>query len=66
MKRMFIDKETGKVVAVRGSSIRVYMPKELIDLLSRYDLEVEKLYGDYRMSEYRATSPRLIVVAKKR
>ena len=66
VKRVFLKKSLGRVVAERRFSIRFYMPWELRGLLEEAGLVTEKTYGSYTGEEYRVTSPRLIVVARRK
>jgi SAM-dependent methyltransferase len=44
---------------------RYFFRYETEHLLARCGLEIEALYGDFRKSEYRATSPTMVFVARK-
>jgi len=46
--------------------LRYYEPPELVALLTAQGLEVKAVFGDYDLTAYSKSSPRLIVVADKR
>lgn len=63
--RDYLDKETGRRQGQAWFTLRAYTPWELINLINRAGMRVEKVLGSRRGEEYQADSPRIIVIARK-
>lgn len=63
--RTYLDNEPIRHVTTRSFTLKIYMPWELIDMMSSAGLRVEKIYGSYRGESYDPASPRLIILATK-
>ena len=64
-KRRFLDRASGRVVGERRFTVRFYTYWEMRRLMEEAGLIVERAYGSYRGDEYRPSSPRMILVARK-
>jgi len=63
--RKFLAKDTYKLIAIKKSRIRLYMPWELRRLLHNHGLKPVEFLGDYDGSKYSVRSPRIIIIAIK-
>lgn len=47
-------------------SVRTFSKNELVSLMMKYDLKIQKIFGDYRGYDFEeVNSPRIIIIAKK-
>ena len=65
IKRTFLRKPSMEIVGERKAVVRLYMPYEIKQLISRENLIVLDIYGGYEGERYTASSRRLIIIAKK-
>lgn len=65
VKRLYLEKSTGKLIGERSFSIRYYTYWELKSIIEESNLAIEKTYGSYKSEKYEASSPRLIIIARK-
>jgi SAM-dependent methyltransferase len=56
----------GKEEFVIENNMRIYFPQELDELLHYNGFQIEHKYGDYDESAFQATSPKQIMVCKKK
>lgn len=63
--RIYLDKETGCRQGQAGFTLRAYTPWELTALLHRVGMRVERILGSPSGDEYRADSPRMIIIARR-
>ncbi len=64
-KRVFFRRGSTTPVAERSFSVRFYTYWELRKMLENAGMTVERTMGSYSGSDYRPSSPRLIIVARK-
>ena len=64
-RRIFYRRDTGERAGVRSFQVRVYTYREMEKMLGRAGLAVERVYGSYGGEEYKPSSPRMIIVARK-
>jgi SAM-dependent methyltransferase len=56
----------GHVESVTNVTVRFYTARELVDMLAQCGLVVTQTYGDFDGNPLERTSPRVILIAKKR
>ncbi len=65
VKRIYVDKESRRIVAERVFKVRVYMPWEVREIFEGASLKVLRFLGDYSGGEYSPSSVRMIVIGVK-
>lgn len=65
-KKISLDEQLFSSPLEYTEQVRKFSITDLVCLLSKHGLRVQKIFGDYRLNEYAGpTSPRMILVAQK-